>query len=305
MKLRQPHCHKLQKKNDIHPFADASSLEFLSEKNDASLLVFNNHSKKRPHTLAVVRTFDYKLLDMLELHVDQSTFLPLEKFKGKKVPVGLKPMLSFSGSVFDDDAAGIRPSYAHLKSFFIDYFTQNVESKVDVAGLQYIISISSQEPTDELTNPPVHFRVYLIKTFKQKTPPASASQPSTTTSTSPRVGVEEMGPRLDFRIGRRQAPDPNLWKEAMRRPRDPNTERRKKNIETDLVGDKMGRIHLGRQDLNTLQSRKMKGLKRARGDLDAEDVDGGPGQGKGQELVVEDQEMLVDTREPKRVRSSG
>ena len=28
------------------------------------------------------------------------------------------------------------------------------------------------------------------------------------------------------------------------------------------MGDKMGRIHLGRQDLNQLQTRKMKGLKR-------------------------------------------
>ena len=38
----------------------------------------------------------------------------------------------------------------------------------------------------------------------------------------------------------------------------------KKNIETDLVGDKMGRIHLGRQNLDELQTRKMKGLKRGR-----------------------------------------
>ena len=37
-----------------------------------------------------------------------------------------------------------------------------------------------------------------------------------------------------------------------------------KNVETYLVGDKMGSIHLGRQDLNELQTRKMKGLKRGR-----------------------------------------
>lgn len=38
----------------------------------------------------------------------------------------------------------------------------------------------------------------------------------------------------------------------------------KKNVETDIVGDKIGRIHLGRQDLSELQTRKMKGLKRGR-----------------------------------------
>ena len=42
----------------------------------------------------------------------------------------------------------------------------------------------------------------------------------------------------------------------------------KKNVETDLIGDKVGRIHLGRQDLSGLQTRKMKGLKRSRDDVD-------------------------------------
>lgn len=37
------------------------------------------------------------------------------------------------------------------------------------------------------------------------------------------------------------------------------------------MGDKIGRIHLGRQDLSELQTRKMKGLKRRRG---VEDEDG-------------------------------
>lgn len=45
--------------------------------------------------------------------------------------------------------------------------------------------------------------------------------------------------------------------------------KRKKNVETDIVGDKVGRIHLGRQDLSELQTRKMKGLKRGR-DKDTE-----------------------------------
>lgn len=46
----------------------------------------------------------------------------------------------------------------------------------------------------------------------------------------------------------------------------------KKNIDTDIIGDKVGRIHLGRQDLSALQTRKMKGLKRSRDVADGEDV---------------------------------
>lgn len=48
--------------------------------------------------------------------------------------------------------------------------------------------------------------------------------------------------------------------------------KQKKNIETDIVGDKVGRIHLGKQDLGQLQTRKMRGLKRSR-DVDEEEQD--------------------------------
>jgi Sec-independent protein translocase protein TatA len=44
-------------------------------------------------------------------------------------------------------------------------------------------------------------------------------------------------------------------------------------VETDLVGDKMGRIHVGRQDLDELQTRKMKGLKRSRDAADDDQAD--------------------------------
>ena len=61
-------------------------------------------------------------------------------------------------------------------------------------------------------------------------------------------------------------------KEALKRAKT-SQERPKKNIETDIVGDKMGRIHLGKQDLKELQTRKMKGLERSRDVQDSEDED--------------------------------
>lgn len=68
---------------------------------------------------------------------------------------------------------------------------------------------------------------------------------------------------MDFRIGRSQQPDEAAWKEAMKKPKG-GEEKIKKNISTDIMGDKMGRIHIGKQDLSDLQTRKMKGLKRNR-----------------------------------------
>ena len=41
-------------------------------------------------------------------------------------------------------------------------------------------------------------------------------------------------------------------------------------MEIDIVGDKLGRIHVGNQDLRKLQTRKMRGLKRRAGDEDDE-----------------------------------
>jgi len=37
-----------------------------------------------------------------------------------------------------------------------------------------------------------------------------------------------------------------------------------KNISFDPFGSKLGRVHMQRQDLSKLQTRKMKGLKRSR-----------------------------------------
>ena len=48
------------------------------------------------------------------------------------------------------------------------------------------------------------------------------------------------------------------------------------------MGDKIGRIHLGKQDLGELQTRKMKGLKRGR-DIDTD----GAGEDDGTSMISE------------------
>jgi ribosome production factor 2 len=67
--LKKPDAIHFSKKNVIHPFDDASSLEFFSEKQDASLFVLGTHSKKRPNHLTFARMFEYKVLDMVEVGV--------------------------------------------------------------------------------------------------------------------------------------------------------------------------------------------------------------------------------------------
>ncbi|KAK1075848.1 rRNA-binding ribosome biosynthesis protein rpf2 [Friedmanniomyces endolithicus] len=256
--LKRPLAIKFTKKNDIHPFEDPSSLEFFSEKNDASLMVYASHSKKRPHCLTFARFFDFKVMDMLELLVDSETMRTLAQFKNAKAAVGLKPLLSFSGSAFESPTAN---AYTLAKSLFLDMFKGSEVKEVDVEGLQYMIHFSVDEAENEQATPVIHLRTYLLRTKKSG-------------SNLPKVELEEMGPRIDFRVGRIKEADADMWKESMRKPKGQEA-KTKKNIETDVIGDKVGRIHLGKQDLGQLQTRKMKGLKRSRDVVGAEDVVGG------------------------------
>jgi ribosome production factor 2 len=201
--LKRPLCVRFDKKNDIHPFEDPSSLEFFADKNDASLAVYGSHSKKRPNCLTLIRFFDHKVLDMLELLVDVETLRTLTQFRNTKTAVGLKPMLAFSGSAWDSPTAN---AYTLAKSIFTDLFKGPDATNVDVLGLQYIIHLSVDEEEEENVKPMIHLRCYLIKTKKG-------------TSDLPGVDVEEMGPRIDFRVGRIKEADPDMWKEALKKPK--------------------------------------------------------------------------------------
>jgi GTP cyclohydrolase FolE2 len=59
--LKKPDARMLARLNPITPFEDATSLEFLSERNDASLLLIGSNSKKRPNNLVFVRRLLFTL----------------------------------------------------------------------------------------------------------------------------------------------------------------------------------------------------------------------------------------------------
>ena len=138
---------------------------------------------------------------MLELGIDESTFRPLTFFKTSKPGIGMKPLLSFSGAIFDSI-----PNYQLFKSMFLDFFRGETVDSINVEGLQYMIHFSAPESTEQNPTPTIHMRVHLIKTLKSG-------------QKLPRVEVEEMGPRIDFKIRRVQEPDEAMMKEALKKPR--------------------------------------------------------------------------------------
>ena len=262
--LRAPFAKKFSKKNDVHPFEDAASLEFFSSKNDASFLVLGSSSKKRPHALTIARMYTHKVLDMLELHLDPESHVAMTRFTQieSKPAYGLRPMLVFAGAAFENPVAD---EYTLAKSLLLDLFKGEVADQIDVEGLRYVLMFAAGDDTNStpgvaVAKPAIHMRAYMIRTQRSG-------------QRLPRIEVDEMGPRMDFRIGRSRMPDEAMLKQAMRKPRG-TEEKTKKNVHLDPMGDKIGRIHMGTQDLGKLQTRKMKGLKRSR------DEDG---QGDGEE----------------------
>jgi len=244
--------------------------------------------------MTIVRFFYHKVLDMLELYIVQDTFRTLDQFKNAKCAVGLKPMIAFSGTLFESPTPN---AYTMAKSMFLDMFKGADTPQIDVEGLQYLIQISVGEEIEGQPKPAISFRVYRIKTKRSG-------------QKLPRIEVEEMGPRIDFRIGRLKESEESVMKEALKRPRQlevsfpqilcsrtgansllqPKT---KKNVETDLMGDKVGRIHIGKQDLSTLQARKMKGLKRQRDEVES---------GGEESVVDDDEEEVIDEPASKKQR---
>ncbi|KAJ1044436.1 hypothetical protein NDA11_001585 [Ustilago hordei] len=101
----------------------------------------------------------------------------------------------------------------------------------------------------------IHFRVYTVQLLASGTKIA-------------RVELQECGPSFDFQLRRRRPASIDMLNQALRRPKTQAEKNRqgkegvKKNIETDDMGDTVGRIHVGKQDLSGLQTRKMKGLKK-------------------------------------------
>jgi ribosome production factor 2 len=294
------HSIQFAKRNLIHPFEDSSSLQFWSVKNDASLFLIGSDSKKRPDNLTFVRMFDHQVLDMVEVGIEGA--VSLADIKGPKASPGLIPLFHFVGTLWDSNER-YKQFKSMLLDFFRG---QEIHSIDLVHGLQYVISVSVGEldqpgTTTSLLNatpatlptpteapqqtikpqapkpvslvdssqpnlsgnveglPIVHFRTYLVQLLKSG-------------QREPRVELLPHGPSFDFRLRRAQAPSEDLLKQSLQRhlPKKPMGENKKargnKNVDIDEMGDKVGKIHVGQQELAKLQSRKMKGLKKEKKD---------------------------------------
>lgn len=84
-------------------------------KKEAALFSVGSHSKKRPHNIILGRTFNYGILDMIELGADD--YKAMSDFHNMKVMPGMKPCLLFNGPAWE-----LNQDLKRLKSLFTDFF---------------------------------------------------------------------------------------------------------------------------------------------------------------------------------------
>ena len=238
--LKSPHSTMYQRKNlDIYPFDNTSKLEWYCQKSDCSLFAYVTNSKKRPNNLVLARSHNHVVLDMFEFELTGSTFRSFEEFKGTKFAPGNKPCLIFHGELFETEA-----EYKRLKCFLTDFFRGETSMKeIDLSGLEHVMTFTLDIQTKLLS-----IRVFRIELKKSG-------------HRVPRIELEEIGPRLDLVIRRTKLASDDFYKKTLKQP-DAIKQKKVKNVTTNELGTKLGRIHMEKQDFNQLQTRKMRALKR-------------------------------------------
>ncbi|XP_031831520.1 ribosome production factor 2-like protein Non3 isoform X1 [Nomia melanderi] len=232
--LKKPNAQMLQKKNDVLPFEDITLIEKFSAKYNSALFMIALHNKKRPHNLVMGRMYENTLLDMAEFGIEN--YKSLKDFKLPKISEGIKPLLVFNGELFENNHELDR-----IKNLFVDMFQREVVENIRLQGLEHVLSFTAVENKILLRS----YRIFLKKSNCR----------------TPRIELEEIGPRADLICRRTKLASADLFKQACKKPKELKI-KKKKNISKNNLGTTFGRIHVGAQNLNSIQTRKMKGLKK-------------------------------------------
>ena len=253
-----PNAKLLTKKNAIVAFDTdgQNSLEFLSTKNDCSLFAIASTNKKRPNNLVFGRTFDHQILDMIEVGVRE--FKSIHDYGGSvpKKRIGSKPLMLFLGDLWQQDTKCQR-----MQNFLMDFYRGDVVDKLVLSGLDHMIvfvASQNQSKTGDSSQQPsivIHQRTYFCKLKKNPVDPSSKV---------PLPYLTPCGPDMTMMIRRTQFASTDLWKASLKQPHGGPLKKKKiKNHSTNMFGETIGRLHLEKQNVDKMQGRKSKALRRA------------------------------------------
>ncbi|WIA12819.1 hypothetical protein OEZ85_006448 [Tetradesmus obliquus] len=286
-KIKGTDAHSFSRKNpDVKPFESGGEapLEFFCNKSNCSLFVLGSHSKKRPHNITLGRLYDFHLFDALELGIESHR--PISSFRGAgTAQVGNKPAILFAGERFDSE-----PDFKLAKSMLLDMFRGQQVEQVNLAGLDRVL-VAYAAGTSE--------RSLLLRQYK------IAFKKSGTKV--PKVSLTEMGPSIDCVLRRSRLPAVDLEKEALKQPK--LTKKKEKNIGSDLLKGRVGRIYMPQQTVDKMALAKPKGLKRERREAAAEKKaakqNAGSGSGGGGAAEGQQQQQQQQAKRQRRAAAAA
>ena len=249
-----------------------------------------SHTKKRPDNLVIGRLFDAQLIGMIECAV--SSYTSMSAFEGKRKAVvhqGSKPLVIFQGTAFDtSDEMKI------VQSMLLDLFRGEVLTHINLQAIDRVIIVTASESsvpstaTDSSAGelnaascPLIHIRHYGVLLKKSG-------------SRLPRVEFDDVGPHFDLRVRRLKTGSSSLVDESMKTSKLSSGAKRvmKRNMEVGRFGETHGRVHMMRQNLDNVNVRATRGMKRAQRDGD------GDGQDEGAEDGVHHTAVDASQRQP-------
>jgi ribosome production factor 2 len=141
--------------------------------------------------------------------------------------------------------------HRNLQNLLTDFYRGDVVDKVVVSGFDHLIvfALAAEESNTERVL--LHQRTYFCKL--KKNPEGSST---------PVPSLEPCGPDMDYAVRRTQWAPTELYRAARQQPK-ALKKKKVKNQTTNMFGEKIGRLHLEKQDVDNIQGRKVKALRRA------------------------------------------
>lgn len=214
----------LRKTVEIHPFEEIGPLEQRCVKNDCSLFVVSTNQKKRPENMVFGRNFSEHLLDMFEFELQN--YQPIKSFKSKEVDHQTKPVLVFQGEQFE-----FSEKHRRFKNYLQDFFRIVDYDEVNIAEMKRVLVVTATDDARILVR---HYELNVNKPINE------------TDVKNRTLSFSEIGPRFDLVFRRDKIASFELYKAACKQPKTENPDKKKqrKNLFTDQLGQKMGKVYL-------------------------------------------------------------
>lgn len=158
--------------------------------------------------------------------------------------------------IFQSDLWQYSEKHVLAKNLILDFFRGEEVDSINLAGLTYVIAVTALgDDTDD--KPKILFRAYCIICHIVI---IVACEYTKVGGSIPRVDLQLMGPSLDLEIRRIHENTGALKKQSLIVPKTIKPTK-VKNVTHNVFGEKIGRVHMTKQEVDKMQVRKIKALK--------------------------------------------